>query len=82
LAIKKRPKNRLWRLAPFLMRQGGKLKRSPAQHPTRQNPQYCALFGLSLSVKCMEISRSLDCLVRSAVLSEAVSLEIPAFPQN
>ena len=55
---------------------------SPAQHLTRQNRQKLRPFGFSLSVICMEISRSLDCLVRIAVLSEAVSLEIPAFPQN
>jgi hypothetical protein len=59
------------------MRQGGELKLSPAQHLTRQNRQKLRPFGLSLSVICMEISHSLDCLVRIAVLREAVSLEIP-----
>jgi hypothetical protein len=59
------------------MRQGGKLTLSPAQHPTRQNSQKLRPFGPNLRFSTLEISRSLDCLVRIAVLSEAVSLEIP-----
>jgi hypothetical protein len=64
------------------MRQGGKLKLSPAQHPTNQNHEKLRPFGPSLRFPSLEISRLKDCMVRSAVLSEAVSLEIPAFPQN
>jgi hypothetical protein len=64
------------------MRKGGKLKMSPAQHPTRQNSQKLRPFGPSLRFLPLEISRLKDCMVRIAVLSEGVSLEIPAFPQN
>jgi hypothetical protein len=64
------------------MRQSGKLKLSPAQHLTRQNRQKLGPFGLSLSVKCMKISRSLDCLVRIAVVSKKISAVFPGFWGN
>jgi hypothetical protein len=59
------------------MRQGGKLTLSPAQHPMRPNRQKLRPFGPSLRLSSLEISRLKDCMVRIAVLREAVSLEIP-----